>query len=136
MGHWQKWILSNPKSEFFLKVDAKEFERRNQVCFYPCVNAMERLSYWRSRMEVSSCTFRFGAIILSNLRILLLLCVLPCSSINTCICANKKGNIYLTSLLNGHSYKKLRWYSNSLPYMKATWPPQQIPLQISSVGAD
>ena len=38
--------------------------------FDPCVNAMGQRPYWPSRMEVSYCTFRFGANILRNLRTL------------------------------------------------------------------
>ena len=40
--------------------------------FDPHVNAMGRWPYWMSRMEVSYCTFGFGAIILHDLRTLLL----------------------------------------------------------------
>ena len=35
----------------------KEFKRGNQVSFWPCVDAMGRQPFWRSRMEVSYCTF-------------------------------------------------------------------------------
>ena len=33
----------------------------------------------------------------------------------------------LTKSFGRLSYKKIRWYNNSLPYMTARWPPQQIP---------
>ena len=38
--------------------------------FDPPVNAMVRRPYWSSRVEVSYCTFGFGAIIQRNLRTL------------------------------------------------------------------
>ena len=37
-----------------------------------------------------------------------------------------KGNSHLTKLLGGLSYEKIRRYNNSLPYVTARWPPQQI----------
>ena len=50
-------------------VSTKEFKRGNPVS---CVNAMGRRPYYKSRMEVSHCTFGFGAIIRRDLHTLLL----------------------------------------------------------------
>ena len=44
------------------------------VSFSPCVNDMERRPYWVSLMEVSYCTFGFGAVIRRDLGTLSLTC--------------------------------------------------------------
>ena len=49
-------------------VTTKEFKRRNQFSFWPCVNTTGWLPFWRPRMEVSYCTSGFGAIIWHSLR--------------------------------------------------------------------
>ena len=87
--------------------------------FDPCVNAMRRQPCWPSRMEVSYCTFGFGANILRDLRTL----SLPHDSPHY-LSPPRKGN---SCLRDGLRYEKIRRYNNSAPCVTARWPPQQIP---------
>ena len=43
-------------------INPMTLKRGNRVSFWPLCNAMGRRPYWSSRMEVSYCTFAFGAI--------------------------------------------------------------------------
>ena len=87
--------------------------------FDSCVNAMGRWSYCPSCMEVSYCTFRFGAIIRPDLRTLSLPCDSPRDNLYACmiwIHAGKATNAYW-NYLPGFSYEKIRRYNNSPPYL-------------------
>ena len=90
---------------------------------------MGRRPYCPSCMEVSYCTFAFGAIIRRDLRTL----SLPCDSLrdNQYVCMiwvhTEKATHALTKLFGGLSYKKIRRYNNTPPYVTARWPTQQIP---------
>ena len=53
--------------------------------FDPCVNAVGRRPYCPSRMEVSYCTIRFGAIIRRDLRTLSVLHDSPCNIQHACV---------------------------------------------------
>ena len=76
--------------------------------FDPCVNAMGRQPYWPSHMEVSYCTFGFGANIQRDLRILLLPRDSPHDNLSGVLdlSARGKGNSCLTKLFGGLSYEK------------------------------
>ena len=63
---------------------------------------------WQSCMEVSYCTFGFGAIILARFAQLIIAACLPCDNLNKCMCGVRKGNIRFTKLLGGLSYEKMR----------------------------
>ena len=97
--------------------------------FDPYVNVMERRPYCSSRMEVNYCIFGFGAIIRHDVRTL----SLPRdSSLNdqyACVIWVHAGEAThaMVILFGGLSYKKIRRYNNSPPYVTARWPPQQIP---------
>ena len=98
--------------------------------FLTRVNAMGWRPYCPSRMEVSYCTFRFGVIIRPDLRILSLPWDSLCDNQYACMIWVHAGmtiNSRLMKLFGGVSYKKIRRYNNSPPYVMARWPPQQIP---------
>ena len=78
-----------------------------------------------SSMEVSYCTFGFGAIIRHNLCTLSLLHDSPIYVRD--LSPRGKGNSCLMKLFGWLSYQKIRRYNNSPPYVTARWPPQQIP---------
>ena len=112
-----------------IKLCSRNFKGGSESLFDPCVNAMGWRPYCPSRMEVSYCTFGFGAIIRRDLRTL----SLPHdSSRDIPICMHDlsprgKGNSHLTELFGRLSFEKIRRYNNSPPYLTARWPPQQIP---------
>ena len=127
------WTLAPPPSHPHIQqvlnpqslVVPKEFKRGIRSLFDPCVNAMGRRPYCPSHMEVSYCTFGFGAIIRCNLH------TLPLSH-DSRICIGdlsprRKGSSHLTKLFGGLSYEKILRYNNSPPYMMARWLPQKIP---------
>ena len=65
-------IATRMKSPWLVRVSItnKEFKRGIGTLLDPCVNTMGRRPYCSSCMEVSYCTFRFGAIIQRDLRTL------------------------------------------------------------------
>ena len=83
----------------------------------PCVNATGQRPYCPSGMEVSYCTFRFGAIIQRDLCIL----SLPCDSLRDNLLFMRdlsprgKGNSRLMKLLGGVSLEKIWRFNNSPP---------------------
>ena len=89
--------------------------------FDPCINALGQWPYCPSRMEVSYCTFGFGAIIRRDLRTLSrwLKCMRELN-------LHRIGNSRLTKLFGGLRYENIRRYNNLSLYMTARWPPQQI----------
>ena len=101
--------------EFKLKMVLASFRKyprnlkwRIASLFDPCVDAMGRRPYCPSRMEVSYCTFRFGAIIRRNLCTL----SLPRDS--------PRDDSHLTKLFGGLSYEKLRRYMSIIRDDKMT----------------
>ena len=91
---------------------------------------MGQRPFWRSRMEASCCTFRFGTIIRRDLRTLLLPRVLPCDNLHACVIYvhARKATHTLQNCLVGLE-QKIQRYNNLPPYMTARWPPRQIPPQ-------
>ena len=86
---------------------------------------MGRLPYWPSwKVNYCYCTFRFGAIILRDLHILLL----PRDSPRD-LSPSGKGNLYLKKFLGGLTcrYEKFWRNNNSPPYVTARWLPHPIP---------
>ena len=96
--------------------------------FDPCVNAMGRRPYCPSRMEVSYCTFGFGAIIRRDLRTLSLPRDSPRDNIFACVIwVYKERQPTLNEIIWRLNYENTRRYNNSPPYVTARWPPQRIP---------
>ena len=130
LGHWEvvwKGVYKDAHTwTAFLWQCHSGFEPRNLKggigsLFAPCVNAMGRRPYCSSRMVVSYCTFGFGAVIQRDLCTLSLPCDSPCC--NQYASSRKKGNSRLTKLFGGLSYKKIRRYNNSPPYVHGKMAP-------------
>ena len=96
--------------------------------FDSCVNAMGWRPYCPSRMEVSYCTFGFGAIIRRDLCTLSLPRDSPRAITNMRAWFESTRERQLTlNEISRLSYEKIRRYNNSPPYVTARWPSQQIP---------
>ena len=97
--------------------------------FLPRVNAMGRRPYWPSRIEVSYCTFGFGAIIRRSLRTFSLSRNPLCDNLYVCVIKvrARKTTHAQQNCLAALAMKKIQRYNNSPPYVTVRWPPQQIP---------
>ena len=89
--------------------------------FDPCVNTMEWRPYCPSRMEVSYCTFRFGAIIRRDLCTLSLPHDSPPDNQYACLIWVHAGKATHASqnYLAGLAMKKIQRYNNSPLYVMA-----------------
>ena len=125
--HWSQFS----SSKFYINTRNFDLIARNLKggigsLFDPFVNAMGRRPYCSSRMEGSYCTFGFGTIIRCDLRTLSLLRDSPWDIQYVCaiwVHAGKATHA-ITKLFGGLSYKKIRRYNNSPPYVVARWLPQ------------
>ena len=91
----------------------RKYKRESGLFF---TNAMEQRPYCRSHMEVSYCTFGFGAICAHNRYHVIHRTI---TDMRAWFNSRGKGNSRLLGRLR---------YNNSAPYVTARWLPQQIPL--------
>ena len=87
-------------------------------------------------MEVSHCTFGFGAIIRHDLRTLSLLRDSPCDNyMRVGFKSMQERQLTLNEIAWWLNCKKIQRYNNSPPYMTSRWLPQQIP-PLNFLGSD
>ena len=120
-----EYKCENKKKHIWYK--PKEFEGGIRSLFDPCVNAMGRRPYWPSRpsrLQVSYCTFGFGATfgaICAHYHYRVIHCAI------TIMRTWSTRERQLTLAWRAYSYEKIWRYNNSPPYVTVRWPLQQIP---------